>query len=286
MGNYYLYVVAYWVTRSLPRQGAYFLAIILADCHFYWSKEDRLAVESNLKVALQVDHVPWQSVRDVFRNFGKYLADFFTQTKYLDNDFIAKHVLMKNTHHLNDVINEHQGCIIISAHLGNWELAGAVLSKLGYPISIVALPHQDNKVNQFFNDQREFFGTTIIPTNTAIRRCIEHLKDNRIVAILAERDFTQHGIRMNFLGKPTLIPKGAALFSLKTGAPLLPTFFLRKPNGDFEINFLKPIYPPTPKKSKYSDKDVEEYMRRYIVIIEDAIKQNPTQWLMFRRFEA
>lgn len=285
MGNYYLYVVAYWVTRRLPRQGAYFLAILLADCHFYFSKADRLAVQSNLKVALNVDQVPWQSVREVFRNFGKYLADFFTQTKFLDNDFIAKHVHLQNTEHLNNVLNEHKGCIIISAHLGNWELAGAVLSKLGYPISIVALPHQNKRVNQFFNEQREFFGSTIIPTNSAIRRCMEHLKDNRIVAILAERDFTQHGMRMNFLGKPTLIPKGAALFALKTGAPILPTFFIRASNGAYEIKFFEPIYPPTPTKTKYSDKEIEEFMTRYVGIIEDAIKQNPTQWLMFRKFD-
>ncbi len=278
-------MMAFFCTRAMPRRMAYAFAMALADCHFLLSKQDRLAVESNLKTVLQVDHVPWQSVRLVFRNFGKYLADFFTQTKYLDGNFISQHVHIRNAERLNDVLAQKKGCIIISAHLGNWELAGAILSKLGYRLSIVALPHQDPKVNQFFNAQREFFGTTVIPTTTAIRRCIEHLKDNRILAILAERDFTQHGIVMDFFGKPTLIPKGAALFALKTGSPIVPTFFLRTENDEYEIEFLEPIYPPTISKAKYSDQDIEDFMRRYVYIIENAIRKHPHQWLMFRKFE-
>lgn len=269
----------------MPRRMAYVFALILADCHYLFSRQDRLSVESNLKKVLRSDHVPAKLVRGVFRNFGKYLADFFTQTKYLDSDFIANHVHVSNAEFLNEVISRNKGCIVISAHLGNWELAGAVLAKLGYPLSIVALPHQDPRVNAFFNAQREFFGTTVIPTTTAIRRCIEHLKDNRLLAILAERDFTQHGIPMDFFGFKTIIPKGAALFSLKTGAPIIPAFFIRMPNDDFYIDFMKPIYPPQQKKAKYTDEDMMDLMRQYVPAIEDEIRKYPDQWLMFRKYE-
>jgi len=269
----------------MSRKMAYCFAIYLADCHYLFSTKDRHAVKENLKAVMRTDHVPRRAVRQVFRNFGKYLADFFTQTKYLDSEFINRHVHLTDVQYVNDVLSQKKGCIVVSAHLGNWELGGSVMAKLGYPLSIVALPHKDTRVNQFFNAQREFFGTNVIPTTTAIRRCIEHLKDNRVLAILAERDFTQHGIPMNFFGKTTLIPKGAALFSLKTGAPIIPAFFFRTENDDFKIEFCEPIYPPQLQKSKYTDKDIEDYMRQYVYIIEDAIRKNPEQWLMFRRFE-
>lgn len=269
----------------MPRKMAYIMAMVLADCHYYFSATDRHAVEANLKTVMQIEQVPKESVRQVFRNFGKYLADFFTQTKYLNSDFITHHVHLSNVEYVNDVLAQKKGCIVVSAHLGNWELGGSVMAKLGYPLSIVALPHVDPRVNQFFNAQREFFGTKVISTTTAVRRCIEHLKENRILAILTERDFTHHGIPMNFFGKPTLIPKGAALFSLKTGAPIIPAFFLRTKNDDFEIEFLKPIYPPSLQKPKYNDKEIEDYISQYVHIIEDAIRNNPEQWLMFRKFE-
>ena len=270
----------------MPRKVAYAMSMLLADAHYFLSKKDRLSVTSNLTVVLGGGRVPSKMVRNVFRNFGKYLVDFFTQTKYLNGDFISKHVHLNNAEYLNDVLTQKKGCIIVSAHLGNWELAGAVMAKLGYPLSIVALPHQDARVNAFFNKQREFFGTIVIPTNMAIRRCVEHIRNNRILAILAERDFTQHGIPVNFFGKPTLIPKGAALFSLKTGAPIVPAFFLRTENDDFKIEILEPIYPKQcGVKAKISDQDVKDLISQYACIIENQIRKYPDQWLMFRKFE-
>ena len=284
MGNYYLYQIGYYIIRSLPLKAAYAMAICLADCHYFISQQDRRAVEANFKVVLNTDTVEPSMVRAVFRNFGKYLVDFFTMTKYLDANYISAHVKVANTAYLNDILAEGKGCILISAHLGNWELAGAVLSKLGYPLSVVALPHKDPRVNEFFNQQRSFFGTTVIPTTTAIRRCLEHAKANRFVAILAERDFSEHGIVMDFLGKPTLIPKGAALFSIKTGAPIVPAFFIREDNDDFHITFQKPIYPPALESNKIDDEQLKPLIRQYLGTIEEQIRLYPQQWLLFREF--
>lgn len=284
MGNYYLYQIAYFITRHLPLKVAYAMSIALADCHYFLSREDRRAVESNFKVILKSEAVPPSMVKAVFRNFGKYLVDFFTMTKHVDANYIKDHIKVSNTNYLNEILAQGKGCIIVSAHLGNWELAGAVLSKLGYPLSVVALPHQDKRVNAFFNEQRSYFGTTVISSTTAIRRCLEHARANRFVAILAERDFSDHGMVMDFLGKPTLIPKGAAIFSLKTGAPIVPAFFIREDNDDFYITFDKPIYPPSLEKGKVDEKHIESLIRQYIDIIQDRIKEYPQQWLMFREF--
>ena len=284
MGNYYLYRIAQFFTTLLPRKMAYGLAVFVADCHCLFSKNDRLAVRENLKVILKVDDVSPVMVRQVFRNFGKYLVDFFTMTRHVNTQFIKEHVHINHVDHVNDVLKHGKGAIVMSGHLGNWEMAGAVLSLLAYPLSVVALPHKDSRVNKFFNDQREFFGTRVIPTTTAVRRVMEHLQDNRLVAIIAERDFSQRGLRMDFLGKPTMIPKGVAMFALKTGAPIVPCFFMRKDNDDFEVNFGAPIYPPTIINGKISDEDLNALIPQYISLIEQEIRRNPTQWLMFREF--
>jgi Kdo2-lipid IVA lauroyltransferase/acyltransferase len=283
MGNYYLYRIAYFVTRALPLKVSYALAIVIADCHYLLSKADRHAVEANLKIILKTDQVPHRKVREVFRNFGKYLVEFFTMSKHLNDEFIRDRVQIIGVEYVNDLLKEGKGCIAISAHVGNWEMAGAVLAKLGYPLSVVALPHKDPKVNKFFNEQREFFGSIVIPTTTAIRRCMEHAKANRAIAIVSERDFSQSGIVMNFLGKPTIIPKGAALFSLKTGAPIV-SCFLTRVGDNFQIRFTPPIYPPHVGQKKLDDNDLKNYMQRYIGLMENEIINHPTQWLMFREF--
>ncbi len=283
MGNYYLYMFAYHALRFLPPRVSYAMARVLADCQYLFSKTDRRIVEENLKAILQTDDVAPAKVRQVFRNFARYLADFFMQTKRIDDNYMKAHMHLVNSEYLNEVLKEGKGAILVSAHMGNWEMGGAIMSKLGYPMSIVALPHRDPRVNQFFNDQREFFGTQVIPTTTAIRRCLEHLKQNRFVGLLAERDFTQHGIVMDFLGRPTLIPKGAALFSIKSGAPILACFFLRQENDDFQIVFHKPVYPPA-VTGKVTDAQLVEVIKPYLRPIEEEIRRDPSQWLMFREF--
>ena len=201
--------------------------MVLCDLHYCFSKTDRRAVENNLKIVLKTDHVPSAQVRAVFRNFGKYLLEFFTMTKRLQPAFVESNVHIKNIEYLNEVLQKGKGGIIVSAHVGNWEMGGAVLPMLGFPLSVVALSHKDPRVNALFNAQREAFGAMVIQTDVAVRRVVEHLQRNRLVAILADRDFGNRGIMMDFLGRKTMIPKGAAFFSLKTGAPIIPVFFLR-----------------------------------------------------------
>ncbi len=287
MGNYYLYQIAVFITRLLPVSLSYALAVFISDCQYLLSSVDRGEVTKNLQVILNSQRVPASMVRSVFRNFGKYLVDFFTMTKRVDKDFIKESVEMFGTEHLNKVLKEGKGGIILSAHLGSWEMGAAILGVLGYPLSVVALSHKDTRVNAFFNQQREFFGTSVIQTSVAIRRCMEDLRRNRLVAILADRDFGHHGIPMDFLGRKALMPKGAALFAFKTGAPLIPAFFMRTAKENkYHIVFQQPIYPPVvDKKRNITDVDLKDFMQKYLKLIEIEIRNNPSQWLMFRHFE-
>jgi len=285
MGNFYLYKIAQFLTHRLPLSVSYALAVFLSDCQYLLSKTDREAVEANLKVVLNTDQVPPAMVREVFHNFGKYLADFFTMTKRVNGEFIKNSVKIEGIDHLNEVLHKGKGGIILSAHLGNWEMGAALVGLLGYPLSIVALAHQDDRVNNFFNSQREFFGITVIQTNVALRRCLEHLKRNRLIAILADRDFGHHGLLMDFLGRKAIIPQGAALFALKTGAPIIPVFFLRAQQNSFHITFGQPIDPPPMDEGRISNEEIEQFTKKYLPLIEEQIRQNPGQWLMFRRFE-
>jgi len=282
MGNYHLYKVGNFLARTLPLALSNALVMFLCDIHFCLSKSDRQAVEHNLRIVLKTEHVPKAQVRAVFRNFGKYLLEFFTMTKRLQPAFLESNVHIKNIEYLNEVLQNGKGAVVVSAHLGNWEMGGTVLPMLGYPLSVVALAHKDPRVNAIFNARREEFGAQVIQTDVAVRRVVEHLQRNRLVAILADRDFGNRGVMMNFLGHQTMIPKGAAFFSLKTGAPLVPVFFLRTDDDKFEINVYAPIYPPVLTDNKITDQIATEYIQKYLTIIEDEIRKNPSQWLLFR----
>ena len=284
MFRYYIYKFGQFCVHHLPLRWAYRIANILSDIHYYCSFRDRKFVKNNLKVILPSEQNIAFLAREVFRNFGKYLVDFFRMQKTLNEDYIRENIKIKNIDRLEQVLKEKKGGILTTAHIGNWELGAAALSLLGYPVVAVALPHKERPVNDLFDKQRERWGIAVIPTNGALRRCLEALKENKLVALVADRDFTQSGVEMDFLNKKALIPKGAAVFCAKTGAPILPTFFIRNADDSFIMEFGELIYPPVVQEEIVSEELLSSIMRKYTAVIEQKIRQYPTQWLMFREF--
>ena len=281
MFNYILYRIGQFIALTLPLKVVYKIAIFISDLHYIFADKDRRAVKENLKAIF-----PEKSDREIrriritmFRNFAKYLVDFFRFSK-LDLEYIKRNIKVENIHYVDEVLSKGKGAIALSAHLGNWELGGVVIALLGYPLWAVALPHKDKRVNNFFNFQRESKGLKVIPLGKAVRRCLNVLRENKIVALVGDRDFTEKGVVLDFFGKPTFLPEGAAAFSLKTGAMIVPGFMLRNKDDTFTLRMERPIeFVPGDK-----NKDLEELIISCKTIIEDYIRKYPDQWYMFRRF--
>lgn len=277
MVNYTLYRISQFVALSLPLRIAYKLAVFISDLHYIFADIDRRAVRENLK-AIFPEKSDWQ-IRKIrlwmFRNFAKYLVDFFRSSK-LDIDYIKRKVKIENIHYIDEALSMKKGVIVLTAHIGNWELGGIAMALLGYPFWIVALPHKHKKVDNFFNSQRESKGVKVIPLGRAVRTCLSILKENKVLALAGDRDFSEKGVVIDFFGKSTLFPEGPAAFSLKTGAAIVPGFTVRNKDDSFTLKFEKPLY--------NSDNDSIKLIEQYKVIIEDCIRKYPDQWCMFRRF--
>ena len=183
-------------------------------------------MQSNLKNILPDSKDVSFHTREVFRNFGRYLVEFFKMNEMVDSHFIKSKVQINGIGHLDDVLKRGRGGIIVTAHIGNWELGAVLLSTLGYPLMAVALPHKERPVNNLFNRQREAKGVTVVPTSVALRRCTEQLKENKFIALVADRDFGTSGFVVDFLVRIMLVPTGPATFSLKSGALTIPAFAL------------------------------------------------------------
>lgn len=265
-------------------ESAYKVAIFISDLQYCFSFRDQRAVRNNLKVILQTQEVAPELVREVFRNFGRYLVEFFRVEKTINQEFIKTKVKIENWENIDKALAQGKGGIVISAHLGNWELGGILLGMLGNPVMAVALPHKERPVNDLFNHQREVKGMTVVSTNHAVRKCFEQLKNNQMVALVADRDFSLSGEIIDFLGRKAFLPKGIAILSIKTGAPIVPVFLIREENNHFRLAIHQPIFPDTVQNDAIEDAVIIKFIKKYIVIIEEQIRKYPTQWLMFREF--
>ena len=281
LNNYYFYRLGQFIAVRAPLKLVYKIAVIISDIRYLFAAEDRAAVKENLKVIF-----PDKSERQirririrVFQNFAKYLVDFFRFEK-LDRKYIQKNIRIENIHNFERALAKGKGVIVLTAHLGNWELGGVVIALLGYPFWAVAMPHKDKRIDKFFNYQRERKGVKVIPLGRAVRACLDALKENNLVALVGDRDFSEKGIMVNFFGKPAFLPEGPAAFSLKTGAPIVPGFMIRNPDDTFTLRIEKPLEHTS---TKDKNKDLKELAERYVNIFEDYVRKYPEQWYMFRR---
>ena len=282
MVSYILYRIGQLLVFSLPLRWAYKLAVFICDVRYLVADKDRKYVRDNLLAIF-----PQKTKREIhkiriqmFRNFAKYLVDFFRFEK-IDREFINKYVRLENLHYLDQTLKKNMGVVVLTAHLGNCELGGVVIALLGYPFWVVALSHKDKRVDNFFISQRESKGLKVIPLGRAVRASISLLREGKILGLVGDRDFTEKGRVLEFFSRPTIFPEGPAALSLKTGAPIIPGFMLRNSDDTFTLKIEGPIeFNPSSNK----EKDIEELMLRYKTIFEDYIRRYPEQWFMFRRF--
>ena len=282
MFNYYTYRFGQFLALALPLRLVYFLAASLAQGYYFFAFRDRRFVKANLRIIFPEKSNPQlrKISRMVFQNFAKYLVDFFRFEK-LNRQYIDKNIKLENLHYFDQALAKGKGVVVLTAHLGNWELGGVVLAQLGYPFWAVALPHKNKQVNDFFDAQRNSKGVKVIAMGKAVRSCITEIRNNHMVALVGDRDFSEKGIIIDFFGRPTHFPEGPAALSLMTGASIVPGFMLRNPDDSFTLRIEKPIeFISTGNKTK----DLADLIGVYKNIIQDYIRRYPEQWYVFRRF--
>ena len=274
--TYLGYVLAQWLSQRLPAPTAFAIADRLADVQWARSRIDRRAVQVNVAAVLGAPVSECSPlVRETFRNFGRYLVEFFTvhqgerpEVRVEGRDYFAK------------AQHRQRGVILLTAHLGNWELAAVVLRRMGFPVAAVALPHRDPRMDRLFNQQRHRCGVTVIPAGTAaLQESLRCLKEGRLLGLLGDREFFGHGVAVSLWGRSVMLPRGPAIVSLRSRTPVVPTFLIREGRWRFRFCFEPPIWPESGSATEVA---VQALTQRYGAVFERYIRQVPDQWLMFR----
>ncbi len=279
---YFLYLTGYYLAKVLPIKVCYVIAGVVARIYFIFAKKDKANLRSNLKVILAgeaSEALIGRHIFEIFKNFAKYLADFVKFTKF-SPEYIEKNINIEGRHFIDECLREGKGIICVALHLGNWELGGAILPALGYPMSAIVLEHKDKRTNDFFVRQRAINNLKSIHISIALKKCFAALKNNELLAIVGDKDYTSTGEYVDFFGRKALLPKGPAVLSLKTGAPLVFSCLIREKGDKFKFVFEEPIKPVSTGDLK---KDMHNLMSRYIKTFERYIRQYPDQWYAFNR---
>ncbi len=283
--RYILFRMVIAVCDVLPQRFLYCIALRVADLNYYWlDRKGRRAVEDNLRRVLP-DAIPARidkETRWVFRNFAKYLSEFF-RFRHFDLDWFRTNMAFIGQEHVDNALAAGKGCIVSSAHLANWELGAAGVSIMGgKTLTVSVAMHRYGKINDLFMRERESMGIRIADMEKdAARTMLRALRRNEVVGVMGDRDPTEQGVTIQFFGRPCRFPQGPARLSLATGAPIVPAFCLRRSNDSFSMVFLPPL--PMPETGTRDEK-VTAMTQAFADIIASTIRVHPEQWGVFYPF--
>ncbi len=169
--------------------------------------------------------------------------------------------------------------ILITVH-SNWELMLAAASRLGLieQVEAITLSQGDAAIDHLFDRKRAAVGCRSLLLDRAPLAALRALKGDRVLGILADRDYTGGGVVVDFAGAPMALPAGPAALCVQTGAPIIPMFLARNGPGRFLLLVAKPI---TSRPGAAKTAEVRALTERLARTMVRFISAAPSQWVAF-----
>jgi KDO2-lipid IV(A) lauroyltransferase len=216
--------------------------------------------------------------RQSFQHMGLTAIEFFLRQPGISGEDVEREVRFVGQEHYEEVFARGSGAILVTAHYGNWEMMGPRLIRAGYRVGAVSRTADDPGLERMIEEIRTRCGLQQIPRRQAARQGLAALRRNEILAILLDQNTMEGGVFVPFFGLPASTATGPAVFALKTGAALVPTFCIREADRTFTMKAWPPIYPePTGDRAA----DTLRLTAAVTRAIEMQIRERPEQWCWF-----
>lgn len=278
----------YWLTLSisyfaqlLPYRFALFLGEIIGDIAFGVVRFRRRVALKNLRNCFKDKNIKElkKIARGSYRNLGKSLIEYALFPR-LARKKLSDLVEFDHAEYFDQALKQGKGAVMVTGHFGSWELMGAAISRMGYPIDFLVGEQHNLLTDILMNSYRMSMGIGIIKVGTSAKGVIKALRNNRLVAMLSDQDAGKDGVLVNFFNRPTSTPKGPAAFALKMQAPVIMGFIVRN-NRKKQKVFLKIFQPSQNADSK--EEDIKKLTQKYTSILESYIRKYPDHWYWIHR---
>lgn len=282
MVKYVSMLIGSFLVRVLPLKLCYRIAQLLAELAHSIISIKRENCASNLRLITGRSWV-YDLTRSVFRHLALNTVDFL-RFPHLSQEQLAEMAPKIKLENLKRALGRGKGVILVTPHLGNWELGGAILASVGFPINVVAeslAPKRQiikrQRVAELYQAYRAKTGMKVIPLEKAAMPVYRALRRGEMVVLLADRDLAGTGVEVQFFGREVSLPQGPAYFALRTGSPILPGYLVRE-GGDY-IGVIEP-----PLGSDGAAR-IETLTQKISDRLEVQIGKYPDQWFVFKRIE-
>jgi KDO2-lipid IV(A) lauroyltransferase len=170
--------------------------------------------------------------------------------------------------------------LLVSGHIGNWELGGAYIAARGIGIDVVARRMGNPLFDAYVTSTRTQLGMQVVYDNDAVRRIPRATREGRAVALLVDQGVK--GLASSyvpFFGRPAKTPRGPAVFALRLGVPTIFAAVLRQPSGRYRF-----FFEPVPVEDTGDrERDTDAIVAGYTAQLERFVRTAPEQYFWHHR---
>ena len=231
-------------------------------------------------------NVPWWKRRWlVFRHFLSFGTAIIDRIAILAGQTQKFSFSFDGEHHVHDALADGHGVLLLTAHLGNWEAAGQLLTRLDVPINVAGLDKESTEIRSLLTQasRAKFRLLPLTGSPTDAIPLVAALRRGEVVAMLGDRAYGGPTAQVPFLGGTASFPVGPYVLAAIAGAPLVHVFSLREPGGHYRFFGSAPQHPEMPAHH-LRDAYLKNFAARFAEELEAILKRDPLQWYNFYPF--
>jgi len=273
------YRIFVWTLHYLGINAGYFILIFVA--FWYWLFA-RKAIRSSRFYYREIHKMGfWEIKKNIYKGFyklGQTLLDKVVIMGGVKNKFTFD---FDGEHLLRDMAKAGEGGVLLSAHIGNWEIAGQLLRRIKVPVHIVMFDNEYQQIKNVMNDATEGknFNTILIKDDFShLIEMYKALKRKEFLCIHGDRFIERNKdktILMDFLGKPARFPIGPFELISRFKIPYLFVYGVKATNQHYQFYAFD---------GQNRGNQAQFIMREFVDSLEKIVKKYPTQWFNFYDF--
>lgn len=243
---------------------------------------DRRRAEENLAIAFPDAPAPFRRAlaAAMFKTLGRNIFEFLRLENASRETLLARVSRIEGMEHFAAAERQGRGVIVITGHIGCWEVMPAHFVALGHSASVIARRMKVARLNERLVSLRRSFGVETIDRDENPRRIFDVLKAGGILGVLIDQHTSVAGAWVPFFGRPAYTPTGVAKIALASGAPIVPMAAFLQRDGRHVIHVLPAIEAGRVERSQ-REQAVRDITEACSLAVEKLIRIDPKQWVWF-----
>ncbi len=221
-----------------------------------------------------------QIARGAYRSLGRATVESALVSKLGVKGVLSLFESADDWTPIDEALSEGKGVVLVSGHLGNWELSAAYLAARGVPLDVIARRQANPLFDDWVTRTRRDLGMVVVHDRDAVRQIPRAFREGRAVGFVADQGVM--GLASTFVpffGRPAKTPRGPAVYALKYKLPMIFIAAVLQPSGKYRC-IVEPI---AVTESGDRDRDVDAAVARFTAVLERFVRQYPEQYFWHHR---